>query len=368
MSSVTHAPLGLRLLTLLVTEMNEMLPGATLSQHRKLCTSFRDRCLLPVFQIALTAHRQVLDGNVQGQQREMILAGALELSHKCLSFDFIGTQPVPGPSDEAGTIQVPNTWRDLFEAEGVLRLFFQVYRTTSPSTAKIALQCLTQVASVRRSVFTGTSEREDFLTELMRGVADIIRNGTGLQDPANHHELCRLLARMKANFQLKQIIKCPVYNDWIMLMATFTTKSFQAWHWAPNSVYYLLSLWSRLVSSIAYLQANEDTKLEVLAPQILESYVRSRLSSVEAVAQSNGQIEDPLEAPSLREEMEALPTLGRLKFPSSFNMIVSVFDPLASSYEQRLLSLSKPEAYIFESKLTWLVREKREKKKDEKSV
>jgi exportin-7 len=82
---------------------------------------------------------------------------------------------------------------------------------------------------------------------------------------------------MKANFQLKQIIKCPVYNDWIVLMANFTTKSFQAWNWAPNSVYYLLSLWSRLVSSIAYLQANEDTKLEILAPQILESYVRSRL-------------------------------------------------------------------------------------------
>lgn len=304
MGAVTHAALGLRLLTMLVTEMNEMLPGATLSQHRKICTSFRDRCLLPVFQIALTAHRQVLDGNVQGQQREVscsssvfsfsfaslfsacphifsflktILAGALELSHKCLSFDFIGTQPVPEKSDEAGTIQVPNTWRDLFEAEGVLRLFFQVYRTTSPSTAKIALQCLTQVASVRRSVFTGTSEREDFLTELMRGVADIIRTGTGLNDPINHHELCRLLARMKANFQLKQIIKCPVYNDWIVLMANFTTKSFQAWNWAPNSVYYLLSLWSRLVSSIAYLQANEDTKLEILAPQILESYVRSRL-------------------------------------------------------------------------------------------
>lgn len=72
MGSVTHAPLGLKLLTMLVTEMNEMLPGATLSQHRKICTSFRDRCLLPVFQIALTAHRQVLDGNVQGQQREVL--------------------------------------------------------------------------------------------------------------------------------------------------------------------------------------------------------------------------------------------------------------------------------------------------------
>jgi hypothetical protein len=78
-------------------------------------------------------------------------------------------------------------------------------------------------------------------------------------------------------------------------------------------------------------------------------------SSVDTIAQSGGQLEDPLEAPSLREEMEALPTLGRLKFSISFQMIVSLFDPIASAYEQRLLMLSKPEAFIFESKLTWLV-------------
>jgi exportin-7 len=223
MGAVTHAALGLRLLTMLVTEMNEMLPGATLSQHRKICTSFRDRCLLPVFQIALTAHRQVLDGNVQGQQREVscsssvfsfsfaslfsacphifsflktILAGALELSHKCLSFDFIGTQPVPEKSDEAGTIQVPNTWRDLFEAEGVLRLFFQVYRTTSPSTAKIALQCLTQVASVRRSVFTGNVGTRGFFDGADAGSCGYYSNGNRAQ---RSHQSSRVVSSAGAH-------------------------------------------------------------------------------------------------------------------------------------------------------------------------
>jgi exportin-7 len=160
---------------------------------------------------------------------------------------------------------------------------------------------------------------------------------------------------MKANFQLKQIIKCPVYGEWINLVAGFTTKSFQAWQWAPNSVYYLLSLWSRLVASIAYLQQNEDTKLEGVAPTILEAYVQSRLGSVEAVVRGNGGVEDPLEAPSLREEMEALPTLGRLKFAISSNMLTNLFDPLAAQYEGRLLSLTKPEAFLLESKLTWMV-------------
>jgi len=182
LQSPVLAPLGLKLLALLVTDMNEALPGTTLTQHRKIATSFRDRSLLQVFQMALTAHRQVLDGGLQGAQRESILGAALDLSHKCLSFDFIGTSPATSEkAEEAGTVAVPNSWRDVFESEGVLRLFFQVYKTTQPSTARLALQCLTQVASVRRSVFTGTSEREDFLTELMRGVSDIIRTGAGLQ-------------------------------------------------------------------------------------------------------------------------------------------------------------------------------------------
>ncbi len=44
-----------------------------------------------------------------------------------------------------------------------------------------------------------------------------------------------------------------------------------------------------------------------------------------------------------------------LQFPVSFAMLTSLFDPLAAAFEQRLLTLSKAEAFMFESKLTWLV-------------
>lgn len=110
-----------------------------------------------------------------------------------------------------------------------------------------------------------------------------------------------------------------------------------------------------MIASIAYLQQNEDTQLDALAPVILESYVLSRLNSVDVVVQSQGVVEDPLDEPSLREEMEALPTLGRLKFNVCFAMLTALFDPLAAAYEQRLMQLGKQEAIVFESKLTWLV-------------
>ena len=34
------------------------------------------------------------------------------------------------------------------------------------------------------------------------------------------------------------------------MVATFTVDSFKHWEWASNSVYYLLSVWSRLVASM----------------------------------------------------------------------------------------------------------------------
>ena len=40
------------------------------------------------------------------------------------------------------------------------------------------------------------------------------------------------------------------------MVATFTIDSFKHWQWASNSVYYLLSLWSRLVASMPYLKGS----------------------------------------------------------------------------------------------------------------
>ena len=60
---------------------------------------------------------------------------------------------------------------------------------------------------------------------------------------------CRLLARLKANYQLSELVASDGYAEWISIVATFTIDSFNHWQWAANSVYYLLSLWSRLVTS-----------------------------------------------------------------------------------------------------------------------
>ena len=48
------------------------------------------------------------------------------------------------------------------------------------------------------------------------------------------------------------------YTEWIQLVADLTVSSLSSWQWAAGSVYYLLGLWSRLVSSMPYLKGQYE--------------------------------------------------------------------------------------------------------------
>lgn len=58
----------------------------------------------------------------------------------------------------------------------------------------------------------------------------------------------------------------------------FPILSFQ---WASGSIFYLLGLWSRLVSSLPYLKGGNPTLLETLVPQITQVYISTRLESAQ---------------------------------------------------------------------------------------
>lgn len=83
----------------------------------------------------------------------------------------------------------------------------------------------------------------------------MLRLNQGLGEHANYHEFCRLLSRLKTNYQLSELVAVEGYQRWIQSVAEFTLTSLQSWQWASSSVYYLLCLWSRLISSVPYLKA-----------------------------------------------------------------------------------------------------------------
>ena len=78
------------------------------------------------------------------------------------------------------TVQLPNNWRPLLEdtSRPLVQLFFTTYCESQPQHASIAMESLVLLSSTRKSIFTSDKGRMVFLTQLMTGIAEILRGQT----------------------------------------------------------------------------------------------------------------------------------------------------------------------------------------------
>ena len=155
--------------------------------------------------------------------------------------------------------QIPSNWRGVIEDESTLSTILLAYSSSTLPQSAQAMDSLSQIASVRRSLFPNQETRQVFLTRLLGGIVAILRSQQGLGEEANFHEFCRLLSRVKSNFQLSEMVKIDVYPDLLSLIASFTVQSFRSCPFASNSMYYLLQLWSRMVTSVAYRKISSSS-------------------------------------------------------------------------------------------------------------
>nr|XP_032525932.1 exportin-7 [Danaus plexippus plexippus] len=173
----------------------------------------------------------------------------------------------------------------------------------------------------------------------------------GLSDPTNYHEFCRLLARLKSNYQLGELVMVDNYPRLIELVAKFTVQSLQVWQFAPNSVHYLLSLWQRMVASVPYVKASEPHLLDVYAPGVTAAYVASRLDSVPVLV-SEG-LEDPLdEVGTVQQQLEQVSVIGRCEYGKTCQLLVAHFDQAAAAYT---VETDPRQILVLQGQLSWLV-------------
>jgi len=358
--STEHCMLGIQLLSQLTCEMNQISEAdasRSLTKHRKIASSFRDNKLFEFFQMSTNLLRTALDNeknlDFNDSAQHGLLTQLLRLAHNCLTFDFIGTS-TDESSDDLCTVQIPTTWRPAFLEYSTLQLFFDLYFSLPSSLSPHALACLVQIASVRRSLFNN-AERGKFLNQLVAGVRKILQNPQELSDPNNYHEFCRLLARLKSNYQLGELVTVDNYQESIQLMAKFSVESLQMWQFAPNSIHYLLSLWQRMVASVPYVKATEPHLLETYTPEVTQAYITSRLESVAVVVRDG--LEDPLDDLGMvTQQLEQLSVIGRCEYSKTCQLLVQLFDTDARAYQELCNNLtSKIELSIAEGRLTWLV-------------
>ncbi|KAL8129299.1 hypothetical protein V2J09_018454 [Rumex salicifolius] len=343
--------IGLKILNQLTTEMNTQNPELTFMQHRKAAVSFKDESLLQVYEMSLASLCK-LKSDVRNKLQEL----ALSLSLRCLSFDFTGASS-DETSDEIGTVQVPSSWRPVIEELSTLQVYFDYYAMTKPPRSKQALECLVWLASVRRSLFTSDSSRLKYLATLMTGSKQIMETGRGLDDHDNYNEFCRLLGRFKVHYQLSELVNREEYGGWLSSVAEFTVKSLQSWKWARSSVYYLLGLWSRMVTSLPYFKEG-TAHLEDYVPMILQSFISSRFDSLQD-ATSEDISEDPLDNTELlQDQLDFLPHLCRFQYEGCGTYIMTIMDPILQAYVSGAGiqdNFNKDKYGIMEHQLAWMV-------------
>nr|XP_032289090.1 ran-binding protein 16 isoform X8 [Drosophila virilis] len=359
--SVEHCTIGVQILSQLVSEMNsivELDANLSFSKNRKIATSYRDQQLYDTFLLSCSLLINARDNrknlNFLDESQQALISQVLRLTKNCLSFDFIGSS-TDESADDMNNVQIPTAWRPAFLDTNTLKLFFDLYQILPNGLASYSLSCLVQMTSVRRSLFSN-SERTKFLTNLVEGVKNILRNLHGLSDPDNYHEFCRLLARLKSNYQLGELIGVPCYPEAIELIAKFTVQSLHMWLFAPNSVHYLLTLWQRMVASVPYVKSPDPHLLGTYTPEVIKAYIESRLEAVPLIVRDN--MEDPLDDLCMvQQQLEQLSVIERCEYNKTCNLLVQHFDQKAREYENLIQSLNANpiDITVHELQLTWLV-------------
>ena len=371
-ATVDHHVIGLRLLCALVEEMNSPTTGRPLTVHRKIAVSFRDTCLYQTFKISVSTLQQVQQHQVLGatsDQESKMATLALKLANSCLSFDFIGTNPEES-SEDVGTIQVPSGWRPVVQDSSTMQVFFDTYRNSTPPKSNYALEAIVHLSSIRRSLFATDKERTVFLQFLMTNILDIMKTKKGLEQVENYHEFCRLLGRLKASYQLSELVAVVGFTEFLELACDFTMASLLNWEYSMNSIHYLLALWGRLVAAIPYLRSDSGDPqrqaqlLRECVMRVVSAYINIMLESVERVVLGDGAVEDPLDDEgSLREQMDRLPTIARLQYDLVAQHLISVFEGDLARYTLLLESMGvvsppqhlQQQKSILEGRMTWVV-------------
>uniref|UniRef100_A0A8W8MGZ0 Exportin-7/Ran-binding protein 17 TPR repeats domain-containing protein n=1 Tax=Magallana gigas TaxID=29159 RepID=A0A8W8MGZ0_MAGGI len=147
-----------------------------------------------------------------------------------------------------------------------------------------------------------------------------LENPQALSDLSNYHEFYRLLARLKTNYQLGELVKVTNYPELIKRIAEFTITD-------------------QTDCRVYCDQSEEDGGLHAV-----REWCRDR---VEESLEDQGMI---------NQQLDQLSTIGRCEYEKTCGLLVQLFDEAAQRYQEAINSGTQGvEITIQECRLSWLV-------------
>ncbi|TPX71249.1 hypothetical protein CcCBS67573_g06293 [Chytriomyces confervae] len=365
-ASNEYRMVGILLLASLVQEMNRMTSVLkNMTRHRKVAVNFRDTQLAQIFKLCLEALKELVAKKMHfasAVEESRMLEFAIQLLRNCLQFDFIGTNP-DDSGEDIGSISFPNSWRPLITDNATLQLLFDMYMSFPVHLTPQVLECLSLVIAARRSLFND-DERASSLSWVLGATVQIVKkfSQSSNLNEKEYHEFARLLVRLKSVNQLSDIVERPQYSEWLETVGSFTIQCFHPSKWITNSVMYMLTFWSKVVSTVpAPPHARAFEQMSDASVEIAKGFIASR---IQAVDMDDDEAEELLnDEPTLTSLLELAANIARLKYKSTSEYLHGAFDVCASQYNELFLQCqsgqvpSNFEANLanVQGKLTWIV-------------
>ena len=182
---------------------------------------------------------------------------------------------------------------------------------------------------------------------LLPGIRSILEQAAGLlADEKSLHEFCRLIARLKANPQLHELIRIDNYPSFIETLFRFTTDHLlnvhcHRYHLSPNTLHYILSFWSKIVAFLSHSSKLSESSgdsstshlLDIYVPQIVCYYIQSRLDALNNDETLYLELFDN-DQTILQQQLEMISVMSRLDYNKTCALLCSCFDDLAQQYQQ----------------------------------
>uniref|UniRef100_A0A914P2G4 Uncharacterized protein n=1 Tax=Meloidogyne incognita TaxID=6306 RepID=A0A914P2G4_MELIC len=248
----------------------------SVSKQRKISGSFRDTRLLDIFIVSLDILKQATEAKTLNDSMLSYITLALDLSFACTNYDFSGIVN-DETLDEGNNVQIPTKWRPVLVEKQVVTMFFDLYFVLPEQIISKAFLTLVQLVSIRRLLFDGV-DRLKFLDSFICGLKRVLESPQKLSYPDNFHQFCRILSRLKANYQVSELVKCgDQFNNLLELLTVFTQQSLQMSHlFTQSSIFYLMSFWSRMAGSLTYARVDVDL-ISAAIPKVCSAFIRSRV-------------------------------------------------------------------------------------------
>ncbi|ORY24996.1 hypothetical protein LY90DRAFT_514317 [Neocallimastix californiae] len=332
---------GFQVLAFFVTDMN--LPSQILkniSRNRKTVVNFRDSQLHQIFRLSLSTLLNLIQGKNMLDIAEVIL----DLIKACLTFDFIGTN-VDESTEDIGSVQIPVAWRPTLSDPLTLRTIFHTFKLLNPPKSAKAFECISVLVATRRTLFS-EEERAKFIKSIMQELIKILHSPQAFNDQSNYHV-----------YQLSDICKIDIYQEFINIVTDFTIKSLQSLQTSLNSIQYLLVFWSKMVTTVGQSKPQEDEDLHEMTSQIIQAFLNARIEN------NIEEIEENLDRDANITILENISNLIRFSYKNNSIFLIKYIEMLAIDYRDiidRIISNSIPiqvqeSIKKIEDKFVWLI-------------